>query len=880
MKRFALVLSFLVALGLPRSSPGSPQETGSDSAASLHEKLLKLQSAASLLQVTAHPDDEHGGMLALVGRGRGARVVLVSLTRGEAGANAIGSELFDALGWVRAEELAHAGRYYGLDALYFTRLADYGYSKRLSEAMEKWGRQDALRDLVFLIRRERPLVVVSRFQGNERDGHGQHQFAGVLTGEAFRAAGDASAFPELTAMGVEPWQPLKLYMGGARENELWNLAVDSGEYDPWLGETFENVARAGLSFQRSQNGGAVPRIEGSYLRYYVRLESLVDAPERETSFFDGIDTSLLGVSRIESRSASPEIETELRSIEDAARSALQSFDPARPEDSVAALSRGIESLRRLRGRTEGGAISRLLERKQRQFEDAVCSALGIRLSAFAEPVGTDVAAGSAPAPPRPMGPVVPGEELQVRLSFSNRGTRSLRLRSAKLLVPEGWTVRGAEVPSDLPRGESWSGVYEARVGSAAAVLEPHVERASIAENRYQSKAKADWFLGAPPAVATVEVVYEVDGMPVVAREAVKRWESQLPYGLVARELVVLPPVSVSIAPRVAVVPLGSSSSSNEIVVEVTSYDPAGVEGRVALDLPDGFTAEPVSYHLVSSRAPQSARYSFQVVAPSIGTRLTDIGAWVAIGARTYRDGYEPLEHRDLETRYRVTAARTRLVGVDVTLPPNLVVGYVMGVGDEVPEAIRALGASVDPLTGDDLASRDLSSYDAVVVGTRAYAVREDLVTHNRRLLDYIEAGGHLVVLYNTPEFHPTGLAPYPAELPENAEEVSEEDAPVEILAPDHPLLNWPNRIVPGDFDFWVEQRGSKFWSQWDQRYVPLVSSHDQGQAPQKGGWLTARYGKGHYTYFAYALHRQLPFGVPGAYRILANLISLRRLPAR
>ncbi len=637
--------------------------------------------------------------------------------------------------------------------------------------------------------------------------------------------------------------------------------MDAGDYDPWLGETYENVARTGLAFQRSQNGGELRRVEGAFPRYYVRLESLVEAPERESSFFDGIDTSLVGVARIASSSASA-LEPELRSIEDAARTALSSYDPSRPEAVAPALSRGLDLVRHLRDRAESRGISTLLKRKEDQFEEALRSALGIRVSAIAEP----------------MGPAVPGENLHVRLSLSNRGARTVRLRSAKLLVPEGWTVEGASGTSDLRSGESWTGVYEVRVSSESPVLRPNVERASIAESRYQSSG--DWFLGAPRPVATAELDYDVDGLSLVAREVVERRESQLPYGLVARELVVLPALSVSVAPRVGIVPLDSSSRALDVVVEVTSHDPGGVNGRVALDLPEGFSADPPFYDFTSSRAPQSMRYPFHVVAPSIGTNVVSLGATVVSGARTYREGYEPLEHRDLPIRYQVTPARVRLVGVDVSLPSDLVVGYVMGVGDEVPDAIRALGARVDLLSSGDLAGRELSSFDAVVLGTRAYAVREDLVTHNRRLLDYVEGGGHLVVLYNTPEFHPTGLAPYSAELPENAEEVSEEDAPIEILAPQHPLLNWPNRIGPADFGGWVEQRGSKFWSEWDDRYVPLVSSHDQEQAPQKGGWLTARYGQGYYTYFAYALHRQLPFGVPGAYRILANLISLRRLPAR
>src|SRR4030095_5160305 len=204
----------------------------------------------------------------------------------------------------------------------------------------------------------------------------------------------------------------------------------------------------------------------------------------------------------------------------------------------------------------------------------------------------------------------------------------------------------------------------------------------------------------------------------------------------------------------------------------------------------------------------------------------------------------------------------------------------MGVGDEVPAGIMQLGVQVRPLEAPDLASGDLSQYDAIMTGTRAYAARDDLRTYNRRLLDYVQNGGNLIVLYHTPaEFDPNVFAPYPAQLPRDAEEVSEEDSPVTILAPARREFTTPNANALTDFDGWVEQRGSKFFSQWDRAYTPMIETHDQGQAPQRGGWVTATYGKGHYTYFAYAFHRQLPYGVPGAYRLLANLLSLGRAPA-
>jgi hypothetical protein len=254
-----------------------------------------------------------------------------------------------------------------------------------------------------------------------------------------------------------------------------------------------------------------------------------------------------------------------------------------------------------------------------------------------------------------------------------------------------------------------------------------------------------------------------------------------------------------------------------------------------------------------------------------------IEAVATVGSDTFREGYEVLRHRDLEVRYLYRPAVVEVRGVDLKTVEGLTIGYVAGVGDEVPRALEQLGMAVQPLGASDLATGDLSRFDSVLVGTRAYAVREDLRTSNTRLLEYVRAGGNLVVLYNTPEFDPSRFAPYPARLPGGAEEVCEEDAPVRILAPDDPVFTAPNRITAADFDGWVEQRGSKFLASWDPAYRPLLECHDTGQAPQRGGCVTARYGKGHYTYCAYALHRQLHEGVPGAYRLIANLLALGRV---
>src|SRR5436309_6703333 len=268
----------LMSLVLRAGPDPLPQDTG---AAGTWQRLLKLQTTASAMHTPAHPDDGHRGVLAQLSRGQGARVSLLTLNRGESGDNAIGAELFDAVGLIRTEELLTAGRYYGLDRQYFTTAIDYGFSKRLEEALVKWGRENVLRDMVRIIRIDRPLVLIARFQGNSRDGHGNHEASGILTQEAYRVAGDPAIFPEQIRDGLRPWQPLKLYMGGVRENEDWTLRTDSGEYSAWLGDSYQTFSRIGLSFQRSQNGGRLNAPPGPSVSYYTRLNALAAAPEKE-----------------------------------------------------------------------------------------------------------------------------------------------------------------------------------------------------------------------------------------------------------------------------------------------------------------------------------------------------------------------------------------------------------------------------------------------------------------------------------------------------------------------------------------------------------------------------------------------------------------------
>ena len=867
-------LACLAVVSALAQSP--PQDLG---AAGVWQKLLKLQTTASALHTTAHPDDEHGGVLAALSRGQGVKVSMLTLTRGESGDNAIGSELFDALGLIRTEELAIANRYYGVDDQYFTRVVDYGFSKRLDEALEKWGRQQVLADVVRVIRLDRPLVLIARFQGNPRDGHGNHEAAGLITQEAFKAAGDPKMFPDQIAAGLRPWQPLKLYMGGVRENEDWTIRVDTGAYDPVIGESYQTFARLGLSFQRSQNSGRFAPQPGPSVSYYKRLESLVNAPAKETSFFDGIDVSLAGLFRTLGRTAPPDAAAALGEVARDITAAVNTFKFSDPSAAAPALARALERTRSLAVRFGGEAdVKFALDLKARQIADAIHAALGISFTALAQPSGTPDATGPF-AVPASMGPVVPGQAFEVRTTFVNRGR--IDVKGTRV------TIEGAHQPAagddrparDAAPNQPLVEKFAISVPGDAPLTRPHFFRRSIQDARYSVLKEAE--IHRPSTRAAFEAVarYEVAGVPVEIRRPVTRLEANLPYGNDTRVLAIVPAISINLTPAHAVVPLNASSKRVLVTADVLNNQDGRLDGTVTLRVPNGWKVAPASHPFRFSRPGERERYTFDVSIPVMETRDYRIDAVATSAGREYREGYATIRHRDLETRYLYRDAAASVRGVDMRIPTGLRVGYVMGVGDDVPSNLSQLGIDVQLLAERDLATADLSRFHAIFTGTRAYAVREDLKTYNRRLLDYVRDGGNLIVLYNTQEFVPKLYAPYGGELPRTAEEVSEEDSPVEILAPDAPVLNVPNRIALADFEGWVEQRGSKFWTTWDSQYTPILATWDKGQAPQKGGWLQARYGKGYYTYFAYAFHRQLPYGVPGAYRLLANLLSLNQPPA-
>jgi len=855
-------------------------------AAAAWQALQRLRSTATVLHTTAHPDDEDGGLLAWLSRGQCVRTGLLTLNRGEGGANAVGPELYDALGILRTEELLAAGRYYGVDQM-FTRVTDFGFSKRMDETIEHWGKDVVLGDVVRAVRTYRPDVIVSRFHGKPRDGHGNHQTAGLMSLEVFKAAADPNRFPEQLAEGLRPWQVKKLYLSVRESEPTATLKIDVGAYDALLGRSYGEIAREGLGNQRSQGAGQVRLPPGSAMSGVQLVDSVIPRVENEKSLLDGLDTSIAGMAKLAGPSLN--IAPELNAISGRVEAAIKSFDARSPWTAAPDLAAGMRATRDLLRKVRGSQIEAgskdhllfLLGNKEREFNDAMNKALGLVMEVLVDPEKAAEGQAAFFQTRETFNVAIPGQKFSLTMSVVNRSPVRMEKVAGVVVPPKGWGVRGkpldaqnwvnntrlrAQFDIDVPENAEYSRPYWSRANE----LVDHI----YAINRPE-------YLNLPfaPPDVVANFNYEIDGVGFTLTQPAQTVYIDRPWGEQRRLLTVAPALNVAISPRIGVIPVGTSQGAYTVNVSVSNNVKGSAKGRLRLRLPERWAATPAEAPFSFTHEGEAQNFTFSIAVPAI-TPGTDykVQAVAEYAGREYVEGYQVIAHRDLEPRHLYRPAGMLLRGIEVKLPAGLKVGYVMGVGDEVPQALEQIGVKVTMLNEKDLATGDLDGFDAVIVGIRATTVRDDLKTYCKRLLDYAERGGNLIYQYQTQEFDAAPYGPFPYKLTPRAEEVSEEDARVTILDPSNPIFNWPNKISEADFNGWVEERGSKWMTEWDARYKPLLESHDREQKPQRGGLLYAPYGRGTFTYAAYAFYRQLPAGVPGGYRLFANIISLRKQP--
>ncbi len=868
--------------------------------AALWQVLKKLNTRASLMNIVAHPDDEDGGMMALASRGAGARVALFTLTRGEGGQNIMSGDLWDQLGLVRTQELLAADDYYGASQ-YWGSVVDFGFSKTREEALQQWGHERVLYDVVRAVRQFRPLVVTSTFVGGVTDGHGQHQVAGELAQEVFEAAGDPTVFPDqITKLGLQPWQPLKVYEHipfaqvtdkGIYDyaTQTWtpvrfynyitkqwtdgvpatNVTVHEGQYDAVLGETYAQVAAQGLGQQRSQHSGPdVPGIAPRDSNYH-RYASRVAAKDMEQSLFDGIDTSLAGLATLAPPAAGTAfLKDGLARIQKQIDQAIRLYAPSTPSKTAPALVEGLRQTNSLLAELDKnsqvdprGDIRQELTVKAGMFQDALILALGVNLQATAVPGKRSESIDS----------VIPGEQVQVAV------------HSATPLPASGAPLVTGCTNYVSPKAAANESATSCTLTIAddAMLTRPRFSRPNIEQAYYDLDLKNprnwSWALtqdGMKPA-ATASATFLYEGQPITLQVPVMAAHDVTGQGTLYEPLSVLPAISITVSPAAGAVPLAGGALHLTALLHSNVQGPA--DGSVQLKLPSGWTSTPaeIKFHIATAGEEQNTVFTVQPA--HLEAKPYNITAVASYDGHTYTSGYTTVGYPGLRRAYYFRPSSFHAVGVDVKVAPGLKVGYVMGTGDEVPQSLDFLGVHTQLLSAQDLASGDLTGYDAIVLGVRAYAARPELAVTTSRLLDYARQGGTVIVQYNTNEYD-HNFGPYPYSFGGRPENVVDESDKVEILQPQNPLLNWPNKITSQDFNGWVEERGHSFMRQWDPRYQALTETHDPGQNTQQGGLLYAHYGRGAYVYVAYALYRQLPEGVPGAYRIFANLLSLRKNP--
>ncbi len=937
MKRvvFVSVAALAVAVGLvvPRAQMRvTPLDTQQGHLA-LGLALRHLANVGIVMEATAHPDDEDNGLLVMLNRGQGFRTALVTATRGNGGQNEIGPEIFEALGVLRTEELAALHRFDGAEQ-YFTRAVDFGYSFSIDETFEKWGRDEITSDYVRMIRTIRPDVVFGMYPTGNNGGQ-HHNASAIISHDAYKLADDPTKYPEQIKEGLRPWQPKKYYWTAAfgpptqADEQTGKLCrINSSVYDQLLGHTYSEIGTEARSMHKCQGMAQLLALPGPAVRTYRLVESTIpgEMQKDEKSLTDGVDTSIGSLAQFAGSRPPKELVDGLNAITAALRTAQQRFDGDNDDGAVAPLIAGLHALRVLRAQLRSMNVDETgkleiefrLRQKEREFQQAILLASGVRIDALAND-----------------GVVVPGQDINLSLFVANSGATDVAIRQAKfdgfagegsctlnqIVQQAGFGGRGrggrGNAPPPVPVSTLKKDVagrcdVMLKIPANARITEPYWHRKGEA-GRYTFDADAPFGLPYRPTDFYASVTLGFPGAaggPAVeevfaALPVQYRYSGDIFSGEKRTDLLVVPALSVRVTPDIAIIPSSSlralspagrggrrgappvaaaSSSaaaaageSREIRVTVVNGSPGESDSVVSMELPQGWTSTPAEQPLKLARADESQTLRF-IVKPPLGTKSGEyhVRAVVKQGGVDYSRGYQVIEYPHIRRQHIYDDAVATIKVVDVNTIPNLTIGYVMGVGDQVPPAIEQLGAKVEMITADDLAWGNLSRFDAIVTGVRAYERRADLRANNARLLDYVKNGGALIVQYNKFEFNEAQYGPYPAKV--SNDRITDEHAPVKVLLENDPLMNAPNRVNDETWAGWVQERGLYFLDpEHDSRYKELLEMTDPfpyNPGAKRGALVEAQYGKGRWVYVGLGLWRELPAGVDGAYELLANLISV------
>ncbi len=821
MRSYSFTFLFIVlsSLSIQAQKPVQP------GAADILLKLKKLNFLGSALYVAAHPDDENTRMIAYLANERLARTAYLSLTRGDGGQNLIGPEIREGLGVIRTQELLAARRIDG-GTQFFSRANDFGYSKSAEETLNTWDRDQVLSDVVWVFRQFKPDVIITRFPPDRRAGHGHHTTSAIFAEEAFDLSGDKSKYPDQLG-DVSLWKPTRLYTNTGR---WWNpnmtgeepgvLTVDVGKYNPLLGASYTEIAARSRSQHKSQGFGATGTRGESreFLEFRVGKQA-------DKDLFEGIDTTW---GRVKGG----------KSIEKDIQTMIDSYDPAHPEALLPLLMATRDKITTLDDKHWKNV-------KTKEIDQLIKDVLGLYL----EVTASDYAAA-------------PGDVITLNVEAVNRSTYPILLKSISY-----HTLADSVLDLDMASNRRVKWEQNVVIPQDFPYSQPYWLREQGTLGMYKVEERA--LRGTPENQPALTVKFELEvnkktlayDLPVVYK-----WNDPV-EGEQYRPFCITPPVFVNIAEPVYIFP---SNDAKQVEVTVKAGRP-GVQGTLTLNLPGGWQVTPARHEIALEQKNEEAKYYFKVLPPeqqSVG----DLAAHVSLGGSTYHQSLQVVDYDHIPTQMLLPDAKSRIVKIDIERKGDLV-GYIQGAGDAIPSALREIGYEVWEMKEEEIIPANLEKLDAVILGIRALNTNERIGFYMDDLLDYVEKGGTMITQYNTSfRLKTNNFAPYPLRLSRGR--VAEEDAEIRILQPGHPVLNEPNKITQEDFQGWVQERGLYFPSEWDDHYQAILSSNDSGEQPLDGGLLVAKYGAGYFIYSGYSWFRELPAGVPGAFRLFVNMVSL------
>ena len=827
---FRIVFSFVIFSSFILAASGS-QPLQTKNTAELRISLEKLNVLGSVLYIGAHPDDENTGLIAYWAKGKKYRAAYLSLTRGDGGQNLIGPEKGSEIGLIRTQELLQARSIDGGEQ-YFTRAVDFGFSKSPEESLEIWGKENVLADIVWVIRKFKPDVIVTRFPPGGNGGHGHHTASASLAKEAFTAAADPNRFPEQLKY-VQPWQANRLFWNNFRpsQEDIKNsISVDAGEYNPLLGKSYTELAAESRSMHKSQGFG-VSAYRGSRPEYFQLVSGSPTAADRpaKNDIFDGINTSWGRIN------GGDKIGQKIEAV-------VASFNPENPSAS-------LNSLLDLYGDLDKLGNNYWTELKKKELLDIIKSCAGLWIEAIA----SDYSAA-------------PGDSVIIKTSCVKRS-------------PAGFVINKIEFPSvssetavnvELAENQPYSIGAKIVLPDSYPLSQPYWLSGKASKGLFHVDDKEMIGEAENPPSIPVKVYFTCKGQNLVFTvPLLYRWNDKV-EGELYRPFEIRPPVTSETSEKVI---LFTGNTPKPLRVKLKN-NRAGVSGEVTVRTYGGWIVTPASIPFSFNNKYDERNVDFKITPPRNGSDA-DLGIDVDVKGKIYDLSAVEISYPHIKRQIYFPPSTFKVVKLDLKKDDEKI-GYIMGSGDEIPACLGSIGYDVSLLNDRALDESDLSQYTVIIAGIRAYNTRDRLKYDQPRLLEYVKNGGTFIVQYNVPSGLQTeSIGPYPFKL--SNDRITVEESPVNFINPAHQLLNYPNKISLEDFNGWIQERGLYFASSWDNRYETVISGHDPGEKDLPGGTLFTHYGRGIFIFTGYAFFRQLPEGVPGAYKLFVNMISAGKL---